>query len=315
MAGSSVTYPAVAGLRQAQISFTFILDVDAGNMIHIVAPPGFVLTCSGEGALKQISLPGGKPDCVDDPLEIRLDSTLTNGKYAFALAADIPDTTPLVNSFSLVIRDISNQVVDAAYAIQGMPLVNIGVCCPFLAWSQSEPMQVSSIELGLSFSSETPNIKAVLFMLPEMFVHQINTPLDVVNMDGFPVSVGADWADIQNADRIVVSVDVNERNEVAVVKPGSYRFSFPVRIPSTMSRNNFWSVSLCNHRNCAQPNDRYTIVSFPYAGFQLYEMAPQALRVTTSAAVRTQLPLLLLLPAATTMAMLLLLASVALPSR
>eukprot|EP00930_Biecheleria_cincta_P034639 TRINITY_DN23911_c0_g1_i1.p1 TRINITY_DN23911_c0_g1~~TRINITY_DN23911_c0_g1_i1.p1 ORF type:complete len:3207 (+),score=370.81 TRINITY_DN23911_c0_g1_i1:517-9621(+) len=313
MAGSSVTYPAVAGLRDALISFTFILDVDAGNVIYVVAPPGFVLTCSREGTLKQISLPGGKPDCVDDPLEIKLDSTLTNGKYAFALIGDIPETTPTVNSFSLVIRDVSNRVVDAAFAIQGVPLVNIGVCCPNLAWSASEPNSRSSIELGISFSRETPNVKAVLLMLPELFEHQINTPLDVVNMDGFPVSVDADWADIQNSDRIVVSVDVNSLFEVAVIKPGTYRFSFPVKIPRTMSRNNFWSVSLCNHRNCAQPNDRYTIVSFPIAGFQLFEMAPQALRVTTSAAVRAQQPLVL--PAASIMAMLLLLASAALPSR
>ncbi|CAE7825321.1 unnamed protein product [Symbiodinium sp. CCMP2456] len=60
MAGTSVMYPAVATIAQAQIVFTFALNINAGNQINIEAPPGFILTCSTEGALKQISLPGGK---------------------------------------------------------------------------------------------------------------------------------------------------------------------------------------------------------------------------------------------------------------
>eukprot|EP00913_Durusdinium_trenchii_P029561 g27710.t2 len=84
MAATSVMYPAVAKVAQAQIVFTFALNVNAGNQINIVAPPNFILTCSTEGALKQISLPGGKPSCIDDPLQITVDTTLTRDQYAWS---------------------------------------------------------------------------------------------------------------------------------------------------------------------------------------------------------------------------------------
>eukprot|EP00931_Biecheleriopsis_adriatica_P114614 TRINITY_DN90538_c0_g1_i1.p1 TRINITY_DN90538_c0_g1~~TRINITY_DN90538_c0_g1_i1.p1 ORF type:complete len:3212 (+),score=723.49 TRINITY_DN90538_c0_g1_i1:26-9637(+) len=286
MGGTTVTYPAVAGVVDAQIAFTFALDVNAGNQISVVAPPGFLLTCSAEGSLKKISLPGGKPDCIDEPLLIRLDATLTSGQYAFALKVDLPPETPSVNTFSLIIRDQDNNVVDAAYSIQGMPIVNIWVSDPTLAWSKAEPGQKTQITLGLTFTKDTPNVKALLIMLPDKFIHDVLTPTDVQNLNKrFPVASGSEWADTQFADRIKIALD--ESAGGAVVKADTYQFSFPALVPPTMSKTNIWSISLCHDRLCSQANDKYVIVSFPIAGFDLYEMAPEVLRVTTNFGLRS----------------------------
>ena len=280
MAATNVMYPAVAGVQQAQIAFTFALNVNAGNQINIVAPPGFILTCSTEGALKQISLPGGKPDCLDDPLQIRVGTTLTADQYAFALLVDLPPETPSANTFSVIVRDQDNNVVDAAYSIQGKPIVQIGVTDPYLAWSQAEPGQRTQITIGLTFTRDTPNVKAVLIMLPERFIHDVQTPTDVQNINkDFPLAAGSDWADTQYTDRIKISLD--DMGGGAIIWKGTYKFSFPALVPPSMSNNNYWSFSLCNDRDCQQPDDRYIIVSFPIAGFQLYEMAPEVLRVGT----------------------------------
>jgi len=53
-----------------------------------------------------------------------------------------------------------------------------------------------------------------------------------------------------------------------------------------MSNNNYWSISLCFDRDCQQPDGQYIIVSFPIAGFQLYELSQETLRVTTNFAPR-----------------------------
>lgn len=277
MAATNVMYPAVATVQQAQIVFTFALNVNAGNQINIVAPPGFILTCSTEGALKQISLPGGKPDCIDDPLQIVVDTTLTRDQYAFALLVDLPPETPDANTFSIIIRDLDNNVVDAAYSIQGKPIVAIPVTRPYLFWTQSEPGQRTDVTIGLEFTLTTSGVKAVLIMLPETFIHDVQTPTDVQNMNkDFRVAAGSDWADTQYTDRIKIALD--DSGGGVDIDPGVYRFKFPVLVPPSMPNSNYWSISLCNDRDCQQPDDRYIIVSFPIAGFSLYELPPEAIR-------------------------------------
>lgn len=277
MAATNVMYPAVATVQQAQIVFTFALNVNAGNQINIVSPPGFILTCSTEGALKQISLPGGKPNCIDDPLQIVVDTTLTRDQYAFALLVDLPPETPDANTFSIIIRDLDNNVVDAAYSIQGKPIVAIPVTRPYLFWTQSEPGQRTDVTIGLEFTLTTSGVKAVLIMLPETFIHDVQTPTDVQNMNkDFRVAAGSDWADTQYTDRIKIALD--DSGGGVDIDPGVYRFKFPVLVPPSMPNSNYWSISLCNDRDCQQPDDRYIIVSFPIAGFSLYELPPEAIR-------------------------------------
>merc|ERR1711879_139576 len=149
-----VMYPGVAGLRKAQITFKFTLTVDAGSLISVTPPKGFLLTCSLPGTLRQLSLPGPFPDCVDDPLELRLGATLTAGEYAFGLAVDLPPATPLVNTFNMMVSNQEGQVVDAAYNLAGQGIVQIGIANPTLAWTNSVAAARSQITFGITFTDQ-----------------------------------------------------------------------------------------------------------------------------------------------------------------
>merc|ERR1719181_404913 len=151
---SGVSYAGVAGLRAAQISFPFTLEVPDGTEIAIEPPTNYILSCSTEGALKQGSLPGGRPGCTDEPLVLMLSTTLTRGQYSFAVAVDLPATKSIPNNFNIIIRDRDNRVVDAAYSLPGVELFPVPVVSPTLSWSRAEPGQNSVITVGITFTRD-----------------------------------------------------------------------------------------------------------------------------------------------------------------
>lgn len=285
MTGTRVSYAGIANLQATQISFTFQVDVDAGSSISVIPPPGYLLTCSMEGSLKQISLPGGLPNCIDDPLQLQLLQPLTAGLYAFAVTVDLPDQTPGDNTFNIIIRDQDNNVVDAAYRIQGQELHPIAAELPTLGWSRADPGQPSTVTVGVTFNRDTIIVKALLITLPDLFQHDVQIPIDVQNLNKrFPVAAGMDWADTSEPNRIKIFLD--DSDDSTNIPPDTYRFSFPVLIPPEVPKDNIWYLSLCNDRSCTQPEDRYTLASFPMAGFRLYELAPEGVRVSTNFAKR-----------------------------
>jgi len=285
MAGRSVSYGGVANLRSVQMIFTFSLEVDWGSQIHVTPPHGVLLACSTEGALKRISLPGGRPDCVDDPLQLRLTVDLTAGVYAFGIAADMPPETPQDNTFDIAIKDRNGNVVDAAYQVPGKPIVDIGVTSPTLSWSRADAGQPSVITIGVTFVRDTISIKALLINFPERFIHDVQKPTDVQNLNRrFPVAAGQEWADTTFTDRIKIFLD--DSDDITTIAADSYRFNFPVRVPccqpSDLPKKNIWFLSLCRERDCTSPEHRSVVVSFPMAGFGINELAPDSLKVKTS---------------------------------
>lgn len=296
MAMAEVWYPGVANLKGAQITFTFSLDVDAGSQIHVVPPTGYLLTCSTEGSLRQISLPGEVPDCVDDPLELILTRTLQVGEYAFGVAVDLPPETPEVNTFDIIIKNQENQVVDAAFGIPGQNIdPNLQVSNPTLSWSRSQPGVQTLITFGLTFNQPTTRLKAVLLNFPERFIHDVQRPTDVVNLNKrFKVAAGSagDWADTQFTDRLKIYLD--DSDPTTTIAAGTYQFSFPAKVPcctqDDMPKNNVWYLSLCEDRSCNEPKDSTILVTLPMAGFALNEMAPEALKSPTGAARPRSLP-------------------------
>jgi len=286
MANSLVSYAGVAGLRAAQITFRFVLEVNAGSEIAIEPPSGYLLSCSTEGALKQISLPGGRPGCTDDPLVLMLSTTLTAGEYAFGVAVDLPPQKPSPNSFNIIIRDRDNNVVDAAYELGGVDIIPLPVTSPTLSWTRAEPAQPSRITIGITFTMDTNLIKALLIKFPNKFIHDVQKPTDVQNLNRrFPVaaSQAGGWADTSDTDRIKILLDDSE--DSTTIAADTYSWSFPVLVPSTeMPRYNVWFFSLCSDRTCRDPRGRGVIVSFPMAGFQLNEVSPTAARSETAGA-------------------------------
>jgi hypothetical protein len=290
MRGTTVSYAGVANLRSTQIAFTFRLEVDAGNQISVVPPHGYLLTCSTEGALRAIRLPGSQPDCIDDPLSLQLTSTFGAEEYSFAIAVDIPPETPAGNTWNLIIRDQDNEVVDAAYQIEGHPIVQMGVESPTLAWSRADPRMASQITVGFTVSTAIQVVMAVLITFPSGFIHDVQRPTDVQNLNkAFPLASGTNWADTSQTNRLKVLLD--DTDDTTVIQPGTYRFTFPVLVPPTIPPNNIWFLSLCGDQTCRLPSDRSVIVSFPLAGFILFEIAPEALRVPASPAERARLGL------------------------
>lgn len=61
-------------------------------------------------------------------------------------------------------------------------------------------------------------------------------------------------------------------------------------MPKNVPQRNFWFLCLCDDRSCKQPTDRQVVASFPLAGFQLYEVAAEDLRVLANPSRQTSLP-------------------------
>jgi hypothetical protein len=281
---SGVSYAGVASLRSAQISFHFTLEVDSGSEIAVEPPTNYILSCSTEGALKQGSLPGSRPGCTDEPLVLMLSATLTRGEYSFAVAVDLPATQSNPNTFNIIIRNRDNQVVDAAYSRPGVELHTVPVTSPTLSWSRAEPGQNSVITIGIDFESDYNQVKALLITFPQKFIHAIQRPTEVQNLNRrFPVSASQSggWAE-WGQDWIRIYLD--DSDDSTVIAADSYSFNFPVLVPvDNVPRVNVWYFSLCNERTCQTPSGRGVIASFPMQGFALNEVSPASLQAYSSA--------------------------------
>jgi len=278
-----VYYAGITSLVATQIAITFTLDYDyaSGNTISVVPPAGYMLTCSMEGSLKTISLPGGRPDCIDDPLELYLTQPLTRGSYAFAVTADLPSETPVMNNFNLIIKDRSNNVVDARNGVPGKTLVDFGAESPTLTWSRAGPGQVSEVTIGLTFTRNTQSLQALLIMLPERFRHDVQKPTDVQNSNSrFPVAPGRSWADTSKPNRIKIYFDDNVN--IATIPADVYSWRFPALMPQEVPKVNIWFICLCSDQRCEHQNDMSVLVTFPVAGFDLGETPPGSLRPVAS---------------------------------
>lgn len=108
-----------------------------------------------------------------------------------------------VNTFNVILQDQYSKVVDAAYAVAGEEIVSIRVESPTLAWSRADPGQPTMITVGITFSQDTANLQALLIMLPDLFQHDVQIPIDVQNLNSrFPLAAGTEWADTSEPDRM-----------------------------------------------------------------------------------------------------------------
>jgi len=145
------------------------------------------------------------------------------------------------------------------------------------------------ITVGITFREDVSSLQALLIVLPELFQHDVQIPIDVQNYNPrFPLAPGLDWADTQEPDRIKIFLDDSE--DVTVIPADTYRFSFRALMPPDVPRKNIWFICLCADRSCKQPGDRQVAVSFPIAGFNLYEVAAQSTKASASPAKRRALP-------------------------
>jgi len=291
-----IMYPAVAGLKGSQITFKFTLDIAGGRSISVEPPFGYLLTCSTEGALMPLSLPGRKPDCVDEPLELILSETLKEGEYAFALDVDIPPEEPNPNTFNIIIKDGDGLVLDASFNTYGRALRNdIDVHSPVLKYSITEPGQQAIIIFGFTIGTTESKLRSILLKFPKKFIHDVMRPTDVMNLNkDMRVAAGTEWMDVSSyTDRLLIKLDDTDPD--LIVPPGDYTFRFPAMVPccyqADMPRNNVWYMSLCYDQQCAEPDDRSVLITFSMAGFNLNDPPTTSGRIGASTARRkSELP-------------------------
>jgi hypothetical protein len=274
---SKVVYGGVAGMQRAQMTFNFTLNVNAGSEITIQAPPSYNLVCSRYASLRQGSLPGKLPTCTDKPLKMKLSQPLLIGSYAFTLDADLPLTTPLENSFNLILRDQDLNVVDAGFQMLGTAVAVMPLKQPTLSWSASLANARSVISMSISLNGTWTGVEAVMFTFPQNFKHAIIRPSEVTNNNpAFPVDtedIGgwAKYIGFTDKIKVVLFPGVN-------IPKGEYSWSFPVKLPfSVMPAINVWQFSACKKKACELPEDKHVMVNFPMQGFEMGEISKEAL--------------------------------------
>ena len=266
---SVVSYGAVANVRtQLVIEFT---TSGPATRILLQAPATFVLSCMTD-PLWSLSLSGA--NCSEDPLTITVTEPFV-GDIAFALQADLPSTTPDNCTFNLLVEDANEVAVDAAYGVLGKSLEDdfgMGVIAdsgiPWISdatliWSHSGANSTSLITMWITFAFEVKVIKAVLITLPSGFAHIVTSPYEMKISRRFPLHPTT-WLEYAQADSLKVLVD---DTGILSISAGEYSFSFSVTVPSSMSWNNIWHISLCTLATCSSPTDETVFVSFPLAGF------------------------------------------------
>merc|ERR1719386_70786 len=124
-------------------------------------------------------------------VRLTLNNNLLIGDYAFSISGHMPKVTPgpglLDNTFVLIVRGESGNVLDAAYGIPGREIVPINVGMPVLAWSLSEAERPSDITLGFTCGSDTEPVvdgPSIVFKFPERYLHLIKDSADFQVING-----------------------------------------------------------------------------------------------------------------------------------
>lgn len=276
MSGAAAYYGGVAGLKNARLVMTFTLRQEAGERlittVEVLAPQNFTLFCQ-EGQLAAISLPGGPPECDLDGgerMRLSLETTLTKETYSFALLATLPAKTPRPNTFAVIIRERATDVViDAAFNVPGVPLLPLPLTQPSIAWSTASFGEVSSVTVGFTFRSGVDLVRSLIVVLPEGFQQNVRTPADIKTTNvRLPLAKSAGgWVDSSMPRQLRVLLEPSD----AAIAKGSYRLTFPVRMPESAAgvpRVNLWRLLFCGAGGgCASHVDPSTLVACALVGF------------------------------------------------
>eukprot|EP00416_Gambierdiscus_australes_P026186 CAMPEP_0171061042 /NCGR_PEP_ID=MMETSP0766_2-20121228/4177_1 /TAXON_ID=439317 /ORGANISM="Gambierdiscus australes, Strain CAWD 149" /LENGTH=259 /DNA_ID=CAMNT_0011516665 /DNA_START=13 /DNA_END=792 /DNA_ORIENTATION=- len=210
---------------------------------------------------------------------VSLNGTLQRGEYAFALEVTTPESTPSANLFSFVLMDKYGAVQDAAMDFPGLTVYQgYFIRATPLAWTSSEPGQVSSVTVGFFTSAEVPldRLGAVLISFPDNFAHAVERPCNVrvpTTLPLLPQGHGdCSWMDIRILDRLLIYLDPK-----TAVPVGEFEFTFPVTVPEQLPPYNVWALTFCKYSasiSCLHAKDSDALMTFPLPGFDLGQYLP-----------------------------------------
>lgn len=282
MAETAVSYAGVPAIMTKMVfRFKTQVLIEAGGWLEVRLPEGFNPVCDGR-FLDAIALPTTGGCRVVDPMTfiVTLNSTMVPGEYAFAISITPPSTQPLRNLITIILKDRTGTVRDAAVDMLGLNIQDkLKIKSTPLKWTQSKALRSSTITLGFEIMEPLPDlvvstqqqISEILISLPVGFTHLIDEPFQftAVNED-MPFKAGT-WLDFMQRDRIRISLDLN-RTSWTVLKPGKYEFFFSVLVPSPLPVFNVWHISLCSPNypeGCNRITDPAVLLTFPSPGFRI----------------------------------------------
>lgn len=278
---ASVHHAAVAGLR-AKLAVILRMSVAAGSSVQVVSH-GVRIECATEGSLFPISLPA-VPVCTEvrggDSPSITLDlpnTTFTIGDYAFAVALELPMAAPGL-AFDVLVRGSpppsspaqfelqwtgkQSSVVDAIFGLPGLPLHDLPVLSPEVAWSTAEADRPTDITMGLTLIGRFV-VSRLAVTLPPYFFHELASGDEIELLNALPVVS----REISDPRRVVLELD-----PARPLNPDTYKWQFPVLVPFSVPAENLWFLELCGE----DPGGETACVDFPIPGFDLGERSPRA---------------------------------------
>jgi len=283
MKDTSVTYPGFTGLRSRMVWRLRTQSlVQAGGWLHITMPAGFSPDCAEGSSLEPIALPESGGCLVLDQRNVLvyLNSTIGPAEYCFGFYITPPAATPIRNELSIILKDRTGAVQDAAVELPGMRILEkLRIRENLLFWTSTKPNRASVITIGFEVMETLPDlivapdqqISEVLIELPTGFTHLVEklTDFQLMNED-MPLKENA-WLDYFQKDRLTITMNLN-RTSWTTLKSGSYGFRFSVMVPSPLPTYNVWHVSLCSPNypgGCSRKSDPAVMATFAIPGFKL----------------------------------------------
>ncbi|CAD7925075.1 unnamed protein product [Amoebophrya sp. A120] len=296
-------YPQRRGLQGANFAFTFYVAVNGGRIINVVPPVLYEVYCStmpstGAPAFFQVSLPGGKPGCVDSPLALTLTEALKGETtYSFIIGGDVPTQdaqSGVTQEFALVVRAADGEVLDGSSKIPiRLPLTLTMASRATLNWPGA-PVEGTRqlVHIGLDFDFDLP-MEAILVTLPPGITPDFSKELverkrDVKNLNKlFPVATADQWIEFSARNEYPAFVKIlTDEAAGLVIAQGRYKFEFYVQLPvGDLPSENIWYVSLCAARQCRSIRDEPASaipLTFPIPGFNFGESSDKVLYPSSS---------------------------------
>jgi len=289
MRNAGVVYPGIPQVM-GTMAFRFITNVkvDAGGMLRVGYPRSITIHCEGELFMRMSLV--GDIRCSDHPregyFELKIPRPLLPGMQAFAVSATPPSALKEENSFYVMVLDKHARVIDAAMNIPGMDILHgISVLALPIIWSGSEANRLSIVTLGFELSAKLPEVDPpwiyeLCITVPPDFSQEVQEDTHV-ELSGIqlPTRRDAQFLDFANPSRLGILLDPKQTK---ALEPGEYRIRFPARVPTRMPANNVWLLTLCSNPKlkgldgCNGPDSAAAMVTFPFLGFNLGEMHPNA---------------------------------------
>jgi len=305
MLGAGVVYPGIPNIA-GQMAFRFITNekVEANGKLRIGYPRSITIQCDGP-FLYKVALEGDIT-CNNFPrlgyFELLMTRPLPPGQQAFAVTSTCPNAVNEANTFFIVVFDPENNVVDAAMNIPGLKIQHgLPVAALEIIYSAVEANRPTTVSMGLELTADLPDLNPpvmfeIVVRVPRDFTQNVEraAQVEMLTNPGLPYSSVPYLNVTYHPMQVHMYLDTNE---TVLMKPGKFRFAFPVLVPARMPKYNVFLMTVCKPNPpgsefpgspwgpfCTGATDDRALFTFPMAGFELGTTHPRAKMFVATAA-------------------------------